>query len=294
MQVLVIAVQNAVDYRDLGVATSGATFFRSIGASFGTAVFGAIFTNRLIAELARHLPPGALHGGADPAAVRADPAALVQLPAAVRDGYVQAYASALHMVFLAAVPFALVAFTLTLLLPEISLRETSRAPGAADTYAMPSPRSSLDEIARALSVLAGREGKSRLYERIISRAGIDLDPVGTWLLCHLDRDGPVSVPELAGRLHRPAEDVETRLNRLLGDSLIVTDNGRFQPTAVGQALVEQVRTAEHDTLAELLSDWPPEQRDELADMLTRLVNDLLGHPSDGREVSRAEPQPTAT
>jgi hypothetical protein len=79
-----------------------------------------------------------------------------------------------------------------------------------------------------------------------------------------------------------------------GDGLIVADNGRFRPTAVSQALVEQVRAAEHDTLAELLSDWPPEQRDELVDMLNRLVNDLLGHPSDGREVSRAQPQPTAT
>jgi Na+/melibiose symporter-like transporter len=128
MQVLVIAVQNAVDYRDLGVAASGATFFRSIGASFGTAVFGAIFTNRLVAELARHLPAGVLPGGADPAARRADPAALVQLPAVIRDGYEQAYASALHTVFLAAVPFVLVAFTLTLLIPEIPLRETSRAP----------------------------------------------------------------------------------------------------------------------------------------------------------------------
>ena len=52
MQVLVLAVQNAVDYAELGVATSGATLFRSIGGSLGTAVLGAIFTNRLTDELA--------------------------------------------------------------------------------------------------------------------------------------------------------------------------------------------------------------------------------------------------
>ena len=51
MQVLVLAVQNAVDYADLGVATSGATLFRSIGGSLGTAVLGAIFSNRLRDEL---------------------------------------------------------------------------------------------------------------------------------------------------------------------------------------------------------------------------------------------------
>ena len=56
MQVLVLAVQNAVDYKDLGVATSGATLFRSIGGSVGTAVLGSIFSNRLAAELASALP----------------------------------------------------------------------------------------------------------------------------------------------------------------------------------------------------------------------------------------------
>jgi hypothetical protein len=87
---------------------------------------------------------------------------------------------------------------------------------------------------------------------------------------------------------------KTHLNRLVGDGLISTDNERFRPTPWGQALVDQLRAAEHDTLAELLPDWPPEQRDELANMLNRLVNDLLGHPRDGREINRAQPQPTAT
>ena len=53
MQVLVIAVQNAVDYRDLGVATSGATLFRLIGGSLGTAILGAIFAARLAANLSK-------------------------------------------------------------------------------------------------------------------------------------------------------------------------------------------------------------------------------------------------
>ena len=58
MQVLVIAVQNAVDYADLGVATSGATLFRLIGGSLGTAALGAIFSTRLTANLERLLPAG--------------------------------------------------------------------------------------------------------------------------------------------------------------------------------------------------------------------------------------------
>ena len=59
MQVLVLAVQNAVDYRHMGVATSGSLLFRQIGGSIGIAIFGAIFANRLRGDLAASLPPGA-------------------------------------------------------------------------------------------------------------------------------------------------------------------------------------------------------------------------------------------
>ena len=84
MQVLVIIVQNAVPHSELGVATSGATFFRSIGGSFGTAIFGAIFSNVLIGNLAKHL-----HGARIPtgfSAASATPALLAHLPAAIHQG----------------------------------------------------------------------------------------------------------------------------------------------------------------------------------------------------------------
>ena len=59
LQVLVLAAQNSVDYKHLGVATSGSTLFRQIGGSIGVALFGAIFSNRLAANLSAKLPPGA-------------------------------------------------------------------------------------------------------------------------------------------------------------------------------------------------------------------------------------------
>src|SRR5206468_6949260 len=59
MQVLVLAVQNAVSYRDLGTATSVSTFFRSIGGSFGVAIFGTVFNNTLKHNLANAVPSGA-------------------------------------------------------------------------------------------------------------------------------------------------------------------------------------------------------------------------------------------
>ena len=119
MQVLVIAVQNAVPHHDLGVATAGATFFRSIGGSFGAAVFGAIFANLLKSRLA-----AALHGLVVPKGLGAtvSPAALSHLSPAVAHGVQSAYSSTIDTVFLVAVPISAVAFFLTWLLPEIRLK----------------------------------------------------------------------------------------------------------------------------------------------------------------------------
>ncbi len=126
MQVLVLAVQNSVQPRDLGVATSASTFFRSLGGSFGTALFGAIFTSQVAANIARNLP-GADPGGGD---LTSSPGVIAQLPEAVRVGVIQAFADSTSTVFLAAVPFAIAAFVVVLLLPELPLRDSSHV-GAA-------------------------------------------------------------------------------------------------------------------------------------------------------------------
>lgn len=124
MPVLVLAVQNAVDPRDLGVATSSTTFFRSIGGSFGVAIFGAIFANRLAYWLPRELPErAALHAGAASTLLHSSPARLRALPPGVHDGLVAAFADSLHAVFLWAVPFGVLAFLVSLALREVPLRE---------------------------------------------------------------------------------------------------------------------------------------------------------------------------
>ncbi len=133
MQVLVIAVQNAVSHSELGVATSGATFFRSIGGSFGTAVFGAIFANVLTGNL-RHYLAGVRLPADFVGAAGASPAVLARLPRPVHLGYIQAVTASLHPVFLWAVPFAVLAFVVTWLLKEVPLRR-SVGPGAQVTAA---------------------------------------------------------------------------------------------------------------------------------------------------------------
>jgi EmrB/QacA subfamily drug resistance transporter len=119
MPVMILAVQNAADRRDLGTATSAATFFRSMGGSFGVALFGAILASRL----AHHLP------GVDAEALQASPQQLRALPPAVRQQVVEAVASSLHVVFLAAIPVALAAFVVVLFLRERPLRESAHIGG---------------------------------------------------------------------------------------------------------------------------------------------------------------------
>jgi MFS family permease len=138
IQVLIIAVQSAVDYKDLGTATAGATFFRSMGGSFGTAVFGAIFANVLSANLAKHLIGVRLPAGVTGASV--SPQALATLPVTAHSAFTDAYAHSLQTVFLIAVPIAAVAFLLAWLLPEIELRRTTAAVDAGETPAMPTQR----------------------------------------------------------------------------------------------------------------------------------------------------------
>jgi EmrB/QacA subfamily drug resistance transporter len=117
MQVLILAVQNTVAFKHIGVATSGATLFRSIGGSVGVAAFGAVFTNVLHARLAALLPAGAEL----PAAL--GPLAVHKLPDALRDDYLQAFGGAMHTVFLTAACVVVLAFALTWLIEDVPLRK---------------------------------------------------------------------------------------------------------------------------------------------------------------------------
>jgi EmrB/QacA subfamily drug resistance transporter len=126
MQVLVLAVQNAVDYRNMGVATAGSLLFRQIGGSVGIAIFGAIFANRLQSHLASALPPG-VHPPSN-----VSPQVVRHMPPALHDAYVRAVAESLHPVFVTAAVITIFAFVLTWLLREVPLRDTARPMSGED------------------------------------------------------------------------------------------------------------------------------------------------------------------
>ena len=133
MQVLVLAVQNSVEARHMGVATSGATLFRSIGGSVGVAMFGAIFTHGLRANLQEHLPKDARL----PANFNAS--SLGKLPPAWHDVFLNAFGDALHLVFHIAAGVVVVAFALSLFLKDVPLRKREPIPAATPRADVTSP-----------------------------------------------------------------------------------------------------------------------------------------------------------
>jgi len=281
LQVLVIAVQNAVDYRDLGAGASGVTFFRSMGGSFGTAVFGAIFANLLVGNLGHYLAGAKLPAGLTGASV--SPAALAKLPAAAHDGYVQAYAHSLQTVFLVAAPIAAVAFLLTWLMPDLELRRTTTAVDTGQAFAIPTDRSSVQEVERSLTVLTSKENRGELFRRLAARAGLALEPAACWLLLRIARHPGYSATELAREPAISPSRVQGLLRGLAEDGLAITATGDGDPpgdpcpklTPAGRAASDQLVAAHRQRLGELLDGWSPTEHAELTQLVRRLTAELL-------------------
>ncbi|WP_435864415.1 DHA2 family efflux MFS transporter permease subunit [Streptomyces phaeochromogenes] len=278
MQVLVLIVQNSVSYEDLGVATSGATFFRSIGASFGVAIFGTVFASRLGSELTsalrgQDLPPSL---GVD--ALKSDPNIIADLPAALRPPVVEAYSTSITDVFLYAAPVALAGFVLAWFLREDRLRASVTAPDATQTLASnPVERSSYDEVCRALSVLGTREGRREIYKKITARAGYDLLPATSWLLLRIRRYGWAEPAVLAERSAVPLHVVIAAARQVEERQLAVREGLDLVLTAEGSEAAEKLAKAREESLAELLGDWwGPDRPTDLVRLVEELNAEMCG------------------
>jgi EmrB/QacA subfamily drug resistance transporter len=267
MQVLVLAVQNSVSYEQLGVATSGATLFRSIGGSLGTAVLGAIFTGRLSTELSDKLPAGS---GA--AASGVNPAEIGKLPKPIHDAYISSFTDALHVVFLVAAIVVLVAFALSWLIEERPLRATvETASGVGEALGGPVDTDSLREVTRGLTRLVGRERTLTFLQGATERAGIDLEPGAAWLLLHAGSpDGPADLREIRDRPHVDDGRFDAALAGLESRGYVV--DGAITPA--GGAMRDQLVAARTDCLRGLIEEWQPDEHPELDPLLRRLAEEL--------------------
>ncbi|WP_206342397.1 MFS transporter [Streptomyces ureilyticus] len=278
MQVLVLIVQNAVSYEDLGVATSGATFFRSIGAAFGVAIFGTIFASRLADKLMAALSGQPLPPGITPDALESDPRGIAELPSALRLSAVQSYASAITDVFLYAAPVAVLGFVLAWFLREDKLRGSVTVPDATETLASnPVERSSYDEVCRALSVLGTREGRRAIYEKITARAGYDLLPAASWLLLRIRRYGWAEPGVLAERGAVPLDVIMEAARQVEERHLALREGLDLVLTAEGREVAGQLAAAREESLAELLGDWwTPDRPTDLAQLVKELNAEMCG------------------
>ncbi|MFL5998923.1 MAG: MDR family MFS transporter [Streptomyces sp.] len=278
MQVLVLIVQNAVSYEDLGVATSGATFFRSIGASFGVAIFGTIFANRLGDKLAEALRGAQLPPGVSVSGLEADSRGLAALPGSLRSEALHAYASSITDVFLYAAPVAFLGFVLAWFLKEDPLRGSVTAPDVTETLASnPVERSSYDEVCRALSVLGTREGRREVYRDITTRAGYDLLPASSWLVLRTRRYGWVEPALLAERTSVPLSAIIEAARQVEGRGLASREGLDLVLTEPGQEVAARLAAAREASLGELLGDWwGPDRPTDLSQLVRDLNDELCG------------------
>jgi EmrB/QacA subfamily drug resistance transporter len=295
MQVLILAVQNAVDYADLGVATSGATLFRSIGGSLGTAVLGAIFANRLTSELKSVLPAGS--NGSPPAHAgtggQVNPQAIAKLPSVLRLGYLHAFTNALSTVFLVASAFAVLAFAFSWFIRQLPLRETVASPDMADTFASPRGSDSLAVVIDQIGRLDRREGAREIIRRVALRAGVELDPAACWLLARLSEHAPISLATLADRAHVEVATLDRARDRLLELGLIVAgpsaviDDYNYGLTTEGHTVLESLKVTGEERLRDLLECWRPDQHADLARLIASLAHEFFIDDSALREGIRA-------
>ncbi len=230
MQVLILIVQNTSDFADLGVATSGVTFFRTIGSSFGAAIFGSLFTN----FLKDRIGPALAEGGAPPAAAQS-PQVLHRLPHDVAAPIVNAYADSLGMVFLYAAPVAFLGFVVALWLKEVPLQEMDavNAVDLGEGFGMPSTESPDKVLEIAIGRMMRQSPEIRL-RNLCGKPDCDLDVARLWGLIQIYRNnqvfGSARLTDIADRLRVPREVLEPTFARLVdtgyalrtGDQLWVT------------------------------------------------------------------------
>jgi EmrB/QacA subfamily drug resistance transporter len=271
MQVLVLAAQNAVDYRDLGVATSGTTLFRSTGGSVGVSLFGAIFAASLASGLATRLPAGM----APPNAT--NPGAILALPPELRGIYLDVFTAALHPVFLSAAMLGALAFALTWLLREEPLRGPARAETMAETFAVPRNATSIEELEAILDQLERRENRWAVIQHMARSLAVPLAPDEIWLLIQLCRERTVlQSAGLGNRFGVPRARIDDIAGRLATAGLIaLAPDGSFIVAAAGRQEFDRMVVSYGERLARFLERWSPEDHTEIKTMLAAHARALI-------------------
>ena len=253
MQVLILTVQNTAKFEDLGVATSGVTFFRTIGSSFGAAIFGSLFANFLDDRIG----PALAAAGA-PALAAQSPQALHRLPAATAAPIIDAYADSLGRVFLCAAPVALVGFVLALMLKEVPLREMEDVMSVdlGEGFGMPSTETPEQILELAVARMM-RDSPDLRLRSLAGSPGCDLDVAALWGLLQIYRNkqvfGSARLTDIAERLRVPCEVLEPTFRRLADTGYALRTGDEWWLTQAGARQVDEVVAAIADRIAHRLA-----------------------------------------
>lgn len=254
MQVLTIAVQNTVEYADLGTATSGVTFFRTLGSSFGTAVFGTIYANSLEPNLAQGVREAAAIAGPgqDPAEIAraaTSPSGVHGLPDDVAAPIVEAYADTLHTVFLWTVPVAAIGFVVALFLKQVKLRDTARASAPDMGEGFGSPTTAGDS-AKLLELSVGRILRRTDFDtarRIVTDSDTRLDTAGAWAVMQVELYtrivGHASLGLVSAGRRVPPEVLLPVFDRMVDEGFLTRDGNLLSHTPSGKREAEIITRA---------------------------------------------------
>jgi hypothetical protein len=262
------------------------TFFRTLGSSFGAAVFGTVYAN----VLSSTLPAALVEARVDPAAI-ATPAELHRYPSAQIAPIVDAYAHAIHVVFLAAVPVAGAAFVLSLFLKEVPLRRTSRASASdvGEGFAMPTGADSMVQLQNAIGCIV-RSDPRAAAGAVWAASGTALDVSDAWCVGQVHvrgrADADTGIRAIGERVRVPAEVLKPAFDTARADGYLAGEDDHLTVTDAGQAEIEKVVAAARAWLASELSDWDDLDDEQLRRAMTNMARQYVDQdPRLGRSVA---------
>ncbi|MBY8862672.1 MFS transporter [Nocardia sp. CA2R105] len=258
MQVLTIVVQNTVPYADLGTATSGVTFFRTLGSTFGTAIFGTLYNNQIGTRLAEAL---ARTPGVSPTTAQT-PQLLRKLPEAQANPIIDAYAASIDHVFRWVVPVAILGFLVAWLLKEVPLRDSMRAE-ASDVgggFSVPESSDSVVRLEYALASLMRRLREDELPDpMILAASGTSLTRDQAWAIGQVQMlrraRGEATLDAIARAHWMPPEVLEPVYDKAVQLGIIEFDGPRMQLTEAGLAESDRIRAAWRSWVCGRIDDW---------------------------------------
>ncbi|WP_327144049.1 MDR family MFS transporter [Nocardia sp. NBC_01327] len=280
MQVLTIAVQNSVPYSDLGTATSGVTFFRTIGSAFGTTIFGTLYANKIGPNLA-----AALMEAKVPPEVAQNPQALRDLPRPQALPIIDAYATSIDYVFRWVVPVALLGFAIAWFLKEVPLRDSSRgvASDVGEGFSVPDSGDRVVQLERAIApVLRKLRDNAVPDSGILAAAGSSLTRDEAWALGQVRMyqrlRGSATVGVIARTHWVPEEIIEPTYAKAQQDGLLRRDGDVLTLTDRGVQEIDRVQIAWKRWIESQLDDWDltdPKDRALMDQAIDNIATKLL-------------------